>query len=104
MARCQNAQKQNIIKTYYYGKCSKISNTLNYEHLKLSPKIIFKTSQKIEHCPFSGKCISKITNTHYFRRKIDVRLSVCPISVRYTSTVQHVSGRDIWNVPFYLDG
>ena len=31
--------------------------------------------------------ISKITNTSYFRQKIDVRLSVCPTRVWYNSTV-----------------
>ena len=43
-------------------------------------------------------------NLALFLAEIDVRLSVCPICVRYTSTVQHVSGIDIWKAPFYLDG
>ena len=29
---------------------------------------------------------------------------VCPICVPYTSTVQYVSGSDIWKVPLYIDG
>ena len=43
---------------------------------------------------------------------IDVRLSICPVCVRYNYTVQHVGdcviclleiGRIIWKVPFFLD-
>ena len=78
-----------------YGKCSKISNTLKLRTPKIIAENNFEKHPKKSNTALFRKSEFLKLRTRYFRRKINVRLSVCPICVRYISTVQHVSGSDI---------